>query len=108
MLEDILKPNETIVHRDKYSDLEYNEESFEELVITNQRIIFYRRTGLVFKKDKGQSIPLRNIESVQFHEKGVMRKKGVLEIQVKDSIIPLKGKLSEMKHLYNNILSLIE
>ena len=97
-----------IVFHEEFSNLEYNEESYDELAITTKRVIFYKRTGLVFKKDKGSSISLHNIESVDFHEKGVLRKKGELTIQLKDSSIPIVGKLSEVKHLYNNLISLIK
>ena len=108
MLEDLLEPQEMIVFREEFSDLEYADEIYHELAISNKRVLFYRRTGLLFKKDKSASISLANIQSVNFHEKGVIRKKGLLQIHLGKSVIPLEGKLSEIKHLYQNLVSLIK
>ena len=109
MLEDILAPKEVIVFRQPYDRLEVHDEIFDELAITSQRIIFYKRTGLIFKKDNSSSIGLSNISGVKFSEKGVIRKKGVMEVYLKDnSILPIEGNASEMKYLYQNLVSKIE
>lgn len=108
MLEDVLEAQEIIVFRSVISGLEYEHETYDELAITNKRIVFYKKTGIVFKKDKSASISLANIQSINFREKGVIRKKGVLEIHLVKSIIPLEGKLSEIKHIYQNLISLIK
>lgn len=101
MLEDILEPKEVIIFKQSFSY-----EKFNELAMTNKRIVFYKRTGLIFKKDNTSSIPLKNIDSVHFHEKGVLRKKGVLELNLgRGDPIGLEGHPSEIKYLYNKILS---
>ena len=105
MLEDIIEAKETILFKKPF-DFEYNANKFNELAMTNKRIIFYKRTGLIFKKDNTSSTPLKNINTVHYAEKGVIRKKGVLEIELgRGGFIPLEGNPSMMKYLYNKILS---
>ena len=101
MLEDVLEPNETIIFRE-----EIPVEEYQEMAMTNKRIILYRRTGLIFKKDDVSSIPLKSISNVKFHEKGVIRKKGELTMEIgKEEPLTLEGNLSEIKYVYNKILS---
>ncbi|MGI0047849.1 MAG: hypothetical protein ACREBB_11795 [Nitrosotalea sp.] len=108
MLEDHLAPNEVIVFRQP-QEVEFKNEVYDELAITSQRIIFYKRTGLLFKKDNSSSIGLSNIGGVKFHEKGVVRKKGVMEVHLKnDNPLQIEGNASEMKYLYQNLLSRIQ
>lgn len=105
MLEDILEPKEVIIFKQPFR-FEFHGAKFDELAMTNKRIVFYKRTGLVFKKDNTSSTPLKNIGSVHFHEKGVMRKKGILELDIgRGDPIELQGNPSEIKYLYNKILS---
>jgi hypothetical protein len=105
VLEDILEPKEVIIFKQPF-DFEYNGSSFNELAMTNKRIVFYKRTGLIFKKDNTSSTPLKNINSVHFQEKGVIRKKGILEIDLgRGDPIGLEGNPSEIKYIYNKILS---
>jgi len=108
LLEDLLEGQEVIVFRSDFHDLKFTGVRYDELAITNQRIVFYIRTGLLFKKDKSASISLKNIQSLNFHEKGVIRKKGELKIILGDTAIPLEGDLSSMKHLYENLVSLVK
>ena len=107
MLEDILEPKETIIFR-KHFDVEFNKNNYNELALTNKRVIFYKRTGLVFKKDNTFSVPLSNISNVKFLEKGVLRKKGVLGIDIgSGKPIELIGNPSEIKYIYQKLLSSI-
>ena len=107
MLEDVLESKEVIVFH-KPLDIEFNGEGYNELALTNKRVLFYKRTGLVFKKDNTSSIPLSNVNNVKFLEKGVMRKKGILEIDIgKSKPIPLIGNPSEIKYIYQKLLSSI-
>ncbi len=108
MLEDILEPSETIIFRQHF-ETEVENEKYNELALTNKRVIVYKRKGLVFKKDSLSSVPLSNINNVKFLEKGVIRKKGVLELDIlKGKFPPLVGKPSEIKYIYQQILNHIK
>ena len=105
MLEDVLEPKEVIIFHEPF-ELEFAGDSYDELALTNRRVIFYKRTGLIFKKDNNSSIPLSNVNNVKFLEKGVIRKKGVLEIDIgKNKPIELAGNTSKIKYIYQKLLS---
>jgi len=106
LLEDILEPEEVIITRLPFSE-KINGEKYDELAVTNKRLLWYKRKGLLFKKDSCNSISYNQLSNVKFLEKGVLRKKGVLELYLKDgsSLPQLEGKPSEIKYLYQNIVS---
>ena len=107
MIEDILEPGETIVRELPFSE-KIDGEKYDELAITNKRLLWYKRKGLIFKKDSCNSISFNQLSNVQFLEKGVLRKKGVLQFFLKDGksdFPPLIGNPSEIKYLYQHIVS---
>jgi len=108
MLEDLLESNEAILYRHPYNT-EFRGDRYNELVVSSKRIIFYKREGLIFKKDQSAIVGLSNINSIKFKEKGVLRKKGILEIVLREGTgFPLVGDASAMKHLYHSLMSRIE
>ena len=109
MLEDLLLPNEVIVFSQEFSGLEVGNQIFDNLAITNNRIIFYKRTGLIFRKDHVATIGLSKITGMQFKEKGVISKKGVVTLHLKEeNDMELVAGLSTMKYLYQSLASKIQ
>ena len=105
MLEDILQPQETIIFRQHF-ETEVENETYNELALTNKRVILYKQKGLIFKKDSLSSVPLSSISNVKFQEKGVIRKKGILELDIlKGQFPPIEGNPSEIKYIYQQILN---
>ena len=106
MLEDVLEPDEVIITRLPFSK-KINGEKYDELAVTNRRLLWYKRKGLLFKKESCYSTSYNQLSNVKFLEKGVLRKKCVLELHLKDgsSLPQLKGNPSEIKYLYQNIVS---
>lgn len=107
MLEDLLLPNEEVRFRKEIPNFKVSGEVYGELIITNKRIIFYKRNGLIFKKDISETIGLSKIDGLKFVEKGRINKKGLIEIYgpIEHTIV---GKLDETKHLYQALSQKIE
>ena len=106
MLEDLFLPNEEIKYRRNISNLSVGGERFDEMIITNHRILFYKRTGLIFKNDVVETIGLDSITGVKFRETGMISKKGHVEIHG-DEVRSMEGKASDMKQLYQVLSSKI-
>jgi hypothetical protein len=108
MLEDTLLPNEVIVYRQDLPGVQVGAHVYDHLAITNNRIIFYKREGLIFKKDNVTTIGLSKLTAVQFNEKGLVSKKGILKLHLKDEQdIDVIGPLSSIKYLYQHLASKI-
>ena len=76
-----------------------NGQKYDDLIITDNRLIFYKRAGLVFKKDIVETIGLKTLQGIKFKETGLIKKQGVIEIlgNIKWTIT---GKREELKTLY--------
>lgn len=96
-------PNEEIQYKFDLKKFVVNDEKYSELVITNKRLICYKRSGLILKKDNMLSMNLRQIDGIKFKEVGIVRKKGVVEIlgSIKWTI---KSSRENAKVLYNFLI----
>ncbi len=101
VLTDFLYPDESIVFQsNKIESL--NDNFF--LYITDQRVILYRRRGVLFKKDRIISERIENIRSMQYGEKGILRKKGVLHIEtLSKKMDPIAGKVADIKAIWQEM-----
>lgn len=99
MLEELLGPREEVRWRCSINNLQVGGQNFDELIVTDKRLIFYKQTGLVFKKDVIETMGLKTIDGLRFREKGTFMKKGVLEIPG-DIKMFIEGNPSEIKQLY--------
>jgi len=105
MIEDVLESKEMIIVKLAVNH-EAQGQKYDKLAVTNKRLIFYKRTGLIFKKDTCSSIGYSQLGNVNYKEKGVIRKKGELTLILKGSKpIIIEGKPSEIKYIYQNIVS---
>lgn len=106
-LDDLLHPNEEIRYRREMGKFTVGGEKYDELIITNQRLIFYRRSGILFKKDMCETIGLSSIDGIKFKEKGRIFKKGVVEIfgSVKYRV---EGTLADGHQLHQMLIEKLE
>ena len=101
VLTDFLYPDESIVFQS--NKIESLDDNFY-FYITDQRILLYRRRGVLFKKDRIISERIENIRSMQYGEKGVLRKKGVLQIEtLSKKLDPIVGKVADIKAIWQEI-----
>ena len=101
VLTDFLFPGETIVFQsNKITSL--NDDFF--FFITDQRILLYRRRGVLLKKDRIISERIENISSMRYGERGIVRKRGVLHIETyTKKMDPIIGKIADVKAIWQEM-----
>ncbi len=101
VLSDFLYPGETIVFQSgKIASLN-DQFSF---YITDQRILLYRRRGVLFKTDRVIAERLEDIRTMHYSEKGVLRKRGILCIETfNKKMEPIVGKVSDIKAIWQEM-----
>ena len=101
VLTDFLFPGETIVFQsNKITSL--NDDFF--FFITDQRILLYRRRGVLLKKDRIISERIENISSMRYGERGIVRKRGVLNIETyTKKMDPIVGKVADVKAIWQEM-----
>ena len=102
MVEKYLNNNERIIFSTK-GVVSVDEESGFTAYVTNQRVIFFNRRGLLFKKDRLIDILHRHISGVNFREEGLIFKKKLLNIKGTNIDINLQGKSSDLGELHKQI-----
>ena len=103
--EDYLLPGEEVRFRSN-TVVTYGEKPYT-LCLTNKRLILYARKGLIFKKDEVVSWKLDEIQGIKFIERGLILKRGIIEIHAKTKI-QLEGPSKEMKALYQQLMEFWE
>lgn len=72
--------------------------------ITDQRILLYRRRGVLFKNDRVIAERIEDIRSMQYGEFGVLRKKGILRIEtLSKKMDPIVGKVADIKAIWQEM-----
>jgi len=101
VLTDFLYPGETIIFQsNKIESLNDNFFFF----ITDQRILLYRRRGVLFKKDRIIAERIENVSSMQYGERGLLRKRGVLCIEtLTKKMSPIVGKVEDIKAIWQEM-----
>jgi len=101
VLTDFLYPGETIVFQsNKIESL--NDNFF--FYITDQRILLFRRRGVLFKKDRIIAERLEDIQTMQYIETGAFRKRGVLRIETySKKMDPIVGKVADVKAIWQEM-----
>jgi len=101
VLTDFLYPGETIVFQS--NKIESLNDSFF-FYITDQRILLYRRRGILFKKDRIITERIEDIRSMQYGEMGVLRKRGILRIEtLSKKMDPIVGKVADIKAIWQEM-----
>jgi hypothetical protein len=101
VLEDFLFPQEAIQYQSNrpihYGDTEYI------IFITNRRVLGHKRHGLIRKKDRVLSVALEEITNLQYEEKGLISKSGVLLILTKTQQYVFSGKTEDVKIIWKEM-----
>ena len=101
VLEDFLFPGETVIFQS--GKVKTLNDRFD-FYVTDQRILLYRRRGVVFKKDRVVAERIEDIRTLHYNEKGIAKKKGVLRIEtISKKMEPLEGKISDIKAIWQEL-----
>jgi hypothetical protein len=101
VLTDFLYPGETIVFQSNRIE-SLNDHFF--FYITDQRILLYRRRGVLFKKDRVITERIEDIRSMQYGETGILRKRGILRIEtLSKKMDPIVGKVADIKAIWQEM-----
>lgn len=101
VLEDFLFPGETIIFQS--GKVKTLNDRFE-FYITDQRILLYRRRGVVLKKDRIVAERIQDIRTLHYDEKGIAKKKGILSIEtMSKKMDPIEGKVSDIKAIWQEL-----
>jgi hypothetical protein len=101
VLTDFLYPGETIVFQS--NRIESLSDHFF-FYITDQRILLYRRRGVLFKKDRIIAERIEDIRSMRYGEMGILRKRGILCIEtLSKKMDPIVGKVADIKAIWQEM-----
>jgi hypothetical protein len=101
VLADFLYPGEAIVFQS--NKIESLSDSFF-FYITDQRILLYRRRGVLFKKDRIIAERIEDIRTMQYGEMGILRKRGILRIEtLSKKMDPIVGKVADIKAIWQEM-----
>jgi len=102
---EFLAPDETI----KYSSndrVEFMGDVFD-FHLTNKRLIWHKKTGLLFKKNHFVAEILDKVTNIEFKEEGLFNKKGTIIIILGDRKKEFSGKLKNIRVLYGEVQALM-
>ena len=106
VLEDFLFPGETVIFQS--GKVKTLRDHFD-FYVTDQRILLYRRRGVVFKKDRIIAERIEDIRTLHYYEKGIARKKGVLNIEtMSKKMEPIEGKMEDIKAIWQELQKYIK
>ena len=106
VLEDFLFPGETIIFQS--GKVKTLNDRFD-FYITDQRILLYRRRGVMFKKDRVIAERIEDIRTLHYNEKGIVKKKGVLRIETMGKKMePIEGKVFDIKAIWQELQKYIK
>ena len=106
VLKDFLFPGETVIFQS--GKVETLNDHFN-FYITDQRILLYRRRGVVLKKDRIIAERIEDLRTLHYDEKGIVKKKGVLRIEtLSKKMEPIEGKVSDIKAIWQELQKYIK
>ena len=94
-------PGENILFSSPKS-IEYLGDHYE-LNITDMRLLWFKRSGLVFKKDKIISENIGDILEMRYEEKGIVSKKGMIKIVTGRKELEFSGRRDVIKTIYSEL-----
>ena len=101
VLEDFLLPGEVIIFQS--GKVKTLNDHFD-FYITDQRILLHKRRGVVFKKDRVISERIENIKTLDYDERGLVKKKGVLRIEtLSKKMEPIEGRVPDIKAIWQEL-----
>lgn len=105
-IEKVLAPGENIRYKSpKPVDFQGDKYYF---YITDRRLIWHKETGAIFKKDNFVSVVIENVKEIKYSEKGLLSKKGIIEIIMKDRKYEFSGPVDTIIAIYNEMQALMK
>ena len=104
-LADFLTPGENIRYRSP-TRVEYQDDDYD-LYITDRRIIWHKQEGMVFKKDKLVSEKLENVSGINYEEKGLFGKRGIIQIRMGRRKLEFSGSPTSIRAIYSEMQALM-
>ncbi len=104
-LEDFLMPGEN-VRFSSPEPVEYQGGKYS-FLITDRRLIFYLRKGLIFKKDRIISENIGDIVNLTYDEKGLISIKGLIKIITNRKKLEFGGNRDSIMAIYQELQTLI-
>ena len=104
-LEDFLMPGEGV----RYSSplpVDYQGGQYY-FLITDRRVIWHRQTGMIFKKDNVISENISDIVDMAYNEKGIISKKGLVNLTTTRKKIEFAGKKEAILEIYKELQQFI-
>ena len=104
-LEDFLMPGESV----RYSSPEpvNYQGGFYYFMITDRRVLWHRQTGMIFKKDNVISENISDIIDMAYNEKGILTKKGLVNLTTTRKKLELSGKKESIMEIYKELQQFI-
>jgi hypothetical protein len=94
-------PGENILFSSPKS-IEYLGDHYE-LYITDMRLLWFKRSGLVFKKDKIISENIGDILEMRYEEKGIISKKGMIKVVTGRKELEFSGRRDVIKTIHSEL-----
>lgn len=91
-------PGENVRYRSPIT-VEYQADTYD-FCITDRRLIWYKRTGLIFKSDKIITENIGEIEGISYEEKGIIAKKGIIKITTTRKKLEFSGPKEAMRAIH--------
>jgi len=100
-LEDYLSPGENITFASP-TLVEYQGDLYE-FYITDRRLIWYIRKGLIFKSDRVITENIGNVQGISYKEEGIFRKRGVIVVETDVKKLEFSGSREAMRAIYSEM-----
>jgi hypothetical protein len=104
-LEDYLMPAEEIKFHGS-GEVTFVDKRYE-LIVTNKRILLYKRRGMISKSDDVVSAKLTELHDVKYKESGLIGKKGSIHLQTEKTNMELYGPAAEIKAVYQQVMQFV-
>lgn len=95
-------PDENILFSSPGS-IEYLGDHYELYITDVRRLLWFKRSGLVFKKDKIISENIGDIIEMRYEEKGIVSKKGTIKIVTGRKELEFSGRRDVIKTIYSEL-----
>ena len=76
-------------------------------LITDRRVLWHRQQGLVFKKDNVISENISEIVDMSYSEKGMISKKGIVNITTSRKKLEFSGAKNSIMEIYKELQNFI-
>ena len=102
-LDDFLMPGENVCYLSP-EPIEYQGDIYD-FCITDRRLIWHKRTGIIFKSDKVVAEYIGDIDGMSYEERGILSKKGIIKIRMTRKKLEFSGSKDSIKAIYVKLQS---